>query len=512
MELSRTKKAKLNICFSLLRQGVALICGLIVPRLLIGSFGSEAYGATASIISFLSYITLLDSGVGAVARSVLYKALAEKSAEKISRILAESRRFFRRIGYVFILYVLFLACTFSRISGKAVFDFGFTFFLVIVISFSTFAEYFIGYSYSLLLQADQMSFIQSAILAAGTALNTLAVVLLLRLGANLLLVKLASGVIFALRPMALALYARRHYPIQTCTADGEPMLKQKWTALGQHIAWTLHNNTDVAVLTVFSRLSLVSVYSVYQMVIKEIQDLTCAFTADMEAVFGNMLAKGEGEKLDRTFGYYETLLSLLGITLFSATAALIVPFVRVYTRGIQDENYIFPAFALILTLSSLLYCLREPYSAMVIAAGQFRETRFAAYGETLVNIGLSVILVSRLGLLGVAVGTLAATAFRFVYYVFYLSRRILHRPVGLFLKRLLLNSFSSALSILSAKAFLSKVEPKGYLAWISYAIPVTLFCGLISFLMNFAFYHRDLQEILQRGFHRFSAARAPKTK
>ena len=100
---------------------------------------------------------------------------------------------------------------------------------------------------------------------------------------------------------------------------------------------------------------------------------------------------------------------------------MLVPFVSVYTRGINDANYIVPRFSLLLVISSLVFCLRFPYHSMIIAAGKFKETRWAAFGEAFINIILSIILVMKYGLTGVAVGTVTAILFRFLYYVYYLG-------------------------------------------------------------------------------------------
>ena len=78
---NRKIRAKKNILTSLVSQLVVLVCGIVVPRLMIGEFGSEAYGATTSITQFLAYITLLEGGIGGVARAVLYKPLAQKDME-----------------------------------------------------------------------------------------------------------------------------------------------------------------------------------------------------------------------------------------------------------------------------------------------------------------------------------------------------------------------------------------------------------------------------------------------
>ena len=66
----RSKKAVKNIVTSLLQQLVSIICGLIVPRAIIGAFGSNVNGLIASITQFLGYITLLEVGIGPVIKSV----------------------------------------------------------------------------------------------------------------------------------------------------------------------------------------------------------------------------------------------------------------------------------------------------------------------------------------------------------------------------------------------------------------------------------------------------------
>lgn len=95
--MNRESKARLNIYISLLGQAVVLVCGLIVPRFFLEAFGSEAYGAIASISQFLSYITLLEGGIGGVARASLYKPLAEKNYVTVSKVICEIKRFFKAI-------------------------------------------------------------------------------------------------------------------------------------------------------------------------------------------------------------------------------------------------------------------------------------------------------------------------------------------------------------------------------------------------------------------------------
>lgn len=499
MSNSRQSKAKKNIFTSLFSQVVVLTCGIIVPRMMIGAFGSEAYGATASITQFLAYITLLEGGVGGVARAALYKPLALNDSGTISAIMKEIERFFRVIALIFAGYVLVLACCFKTISQIDCMDWISTFVLVVVISISTFGQYFIGLSNSILLQAAQKTYIPNALTIGATVLNAIFTIVLIQLGCNLIVVKLVSSLIFFMRPVVLWVYVKRYHTLnRSQSQDKKTYLTQKWTGLGQHIAFFLHSNTDIVVLTVLADLRTVAVYSVYNMIISHIQSLAISFSSGMEAVFGDMLARDEKKQLHETFRTYETILSVVTIVLFSVATVLIIPFVRLYTSGVTDVNYIHPLFAFLMILTAITFCLRLPYHAMIIAAGHFKQTRLAAYGEAVINIVLSLILVYEYGLIGVALATLAATWFRFVYYIVYLSKNIFDREVKLFIKRFGINILALVGSCLSGYGVVSFVSMDNYWLWAICGGVSVIVVGAVTLGLNFVFFKKDCRLLIKK--------------
>ena len=66
---------------------------------------------------------------------------------------------------------------------------------------------------------------------------------------------------------------------------------------------------------------------------------------------------------------------------------------------------------------------------MVLAAGHYKQTQWSAIIEAAVNIAVSVVLVFKFGLTGVAIGTLAAMVYRTAYLARYLSRNIICRSI-----------------------------------------------------------------------------------
>ena len=490
----RSKKALANIIASLALQFVTIICGLITPRLIIETFGSSANGVVSSVSQFLGYIFLLESGIGGVVQAALYKPLANHDVQTISGIVKATERFFRIIAIIFIGYLCVVAMVYPLIVNKE-FEYFFTFTLVLIIGASTFVQYYFGMAYQIVLQADQRGYTTAILRIFTTIINTILVIILIKLGANIHIVKLGSVAIYIFRPILINTYVVKKYKIMKNCAINNNAIKQRWDGLGHHIAYFLHNNTDIVVLTLFANVKEVSVYSVYFMVVAGIAKLTSTFSSGLEAAFGNMIAKNETDVLNRNFRIYEFVSYTITTILFTSTALLIIPFVSVYTKGITDANYDRPLFAYVLTAAEAIYCVRFPYHSVVIAAGHFKQTRNGAFAEAFINIILSVVLVNFLGVAGVAIGTLCAMLFRTIQYAVYLSKHILKRSIMLFVKRNLISAMAVFIIILIVK-FLPTGNIHSYGAWCRYAVIVTPIAITVTFMMNAIFYGGNFKDIL----------------
>lgn len=490
----RSKKAILNIITSLFLQATVLLCGFIVPKLIITNFGSNVNGLVSSITQFLAYITLLEAGMGPVVKSALYGPIAKKDKKQIENILKAAEKFFRVIAAIFIVYLIVLSFVYPLIV-KAEFDFMYTMSLVVIISISTLAEYYFGMTYKLYLQAEQKTYITSIIQMVGYMLNTLAIIVLVKCNASIQIVKLASSIIFVLRPIVQNIYVKKKYNINLKDADKNYQLKQKWDGLAQHIAAVVHNNTDITILTIFTKIAEVSVYSVYYLVVKGINSIIQAFTGGIDASFGDMIVKGEKEQLNKSFKTYELFYYTITTIAYICTVILIIPFVEVYTFGITDANYIRPVFAILLVLAEFVWAIRLPYSSITLAAGHFKETRKGAWVEAITNIAISLILVWKFGIVGVAIGTLVAMLIRTVEFVYHTNKYILERKQSESTIR-----FGIIAIQLMVVALLSKLLPTyeftNYLIWIKYACMVLILTLIVVLPINLFVYKKDVKDLL----------------
>ena len=476
MKFPRFNEEKLNIYTALFNQIITIVCGIFLPRILIGSFGSEAYGISVSIAQFLSYITLLEGGIGGVARAELYGPLAKKDADATGAVYYAIKRFFNHVAAIFVVYSLGLGLVYYSLAHVKIFTRTYVFMLVVVISLATLAKYVGGLTNLILIVASKKQYINNLIMAATTLINVIAVALLVYWGCDLIWVKLGSSLIFIVRPILYSIYVKKNYCLPA-KVKKRTILEQKWTGIGQHIAYFLHKNTDVVLLTLLADLRLVAVYSVYNMIISNIRSLTESFSSGMEAVFGELLAKGEFAALQKAFQKYKVLLSAASLILFCCTGILIVPFVKLYTNGITDADYIQPVFAIVLLLAEAINCLALPCSCLTVAANHLKQSKWGAYCEAIINIVVSLLLIQWNPLIGVALGTLVATAFRGLYYMVYSSKHILCCPIFPQILTFLGNICLLCLAIVGGGKLIMSVQMSSFFQWIK--------CGVAVFISVF---------------------------
>ncbi len=486
--MNRTKKLAYNTVFSLIFQITSIFCGFILPRFILKYFGSDVNGLVNSISQFLGIISFLELGMGAVVQSSLYKPLTEKNNELISKIYASAYKFFRKLALILLVYIIVLCAAYPFI--KRQFGWVYTAALIAAMSISLFSQYYFGIVDRLLLTADQKGFIQYTSQTLTLVLNTVACVVLIKLGAGIHIVKLTTSVIFLFRPLFLHWYVKKHYVIDRKIKYDEEPIRQKWNGAAQHLSAVVLDGTDQIVLTLFASFADVSVYSVYHLVIYGVKNLFMSMTNGIQALIGELWAKQDREALNSTFRYTEWLIHTGTVFIFGCTAVLVLPFVKVYTLGIEDADYAQPLFAFLITAAHAGHCLRLPYSIMILAAGHYKQTQRCYIIASFLNIALSIAAVKWFGLIGVAIGTLAAMLYQTVRMAVYCSKNLLNRPVSAFLKQLITDVvIFAAVYFVSFRLTMGNTD---YFSWTVLAVKVCIISAIITAAVNFVLYRKNM--------------------
>lgn len=475
------KKLYLNNVISLIYQLTSIAIGLILPRLLLDNYGSAINGYVSSITKMLGFISIMDLGVGSVVQAALYKPLSERNKKQISTIYNASRKYFRIIAYILIIYIIVL-CIYYSIDNANDFSALFSITLVLVISLSSFAQYYFGISNSLLLNADQRIYIVTSINLITLVLNAIISIILMLNNVNIQFVKLAASMVYVCRPILLSIYVKKNYKIAIDHNISLGVLKNKWSGMAQHISTVLTGSIDYIVLTIFSTLTSISVYSVYVLPLNSIRDMISAVCSGYKSFFGKLIAENNMELLNREFDRFETIIHCVVVFIYTCSAKLLVSFVILYTNGVNDANYINYLFAYLISFAYALFALRTPYTTVIFAAGHFKETQKYCIVESVLNIVISVALVIKFDIVGVAIGTCVSVLYRLIVSEKYLHKNILNRNVRKFLKHIIADLLS-IIFFWEIGQFII-INEVSIFSWCIYAIKISIVMILIVFIIH----------------------------
>lgn len=483
-----------NTLGSILFQITTIICGFVVPRLILKSYGSDINGLVNSIAQFLAVISLLEFGVGSVVQSALYKPLAIKSKVDISSIISSANNFFRRLAQILVVYVFVLIAIYPNLVNDS-FSWMYTALLILAISISSFAQYYFGVVDRLLLTSDQRGYIQYNAQTITLIINTIACYVLIDFGYSIHIVKLTTSIIYLIRPIYLRWYVNKYYDIdRDINYIGEP-IKQKWNGVAQHLAAVALDGTALIILTTFDNLKSVSIYSTYFLVVSGIKQLFIASTNGIQAIMGNLWAKQELEELKKFFIWTEWSLHNLIVFLFGCTLTLIVPFVMIYTSGVSDAQYYQPLFAMFLVIAHSLHCFRLPYNIMILACGHYKQTQNCYIIAMILNLVISIGLVYCFGLVGIACGAFLSLLYQVLWMAFYNCEALKIVKWKNFTKQIIVDILMYFIGIYSCN--LLNINCKNYTDWAITAITVAFVWGTIILVVNFIAY-KDRVIMLKR--------------
>lgn len=466
--MSIVGKTSVNTIATVSLQVVTLLCGFLIPWLIIRYFGSEINGLVSSLTQFLSYINIVEGGVGAVVLSNLYRPLATGDLAKASAVVRTTEAFFKKLAAVFLVYEIVLAVVYPLLVRTS-FSWVYVSSLTLILGISTFVQYYFALTWRLFLQADKKMFV--SVLAQGTAivLNLGLTIVAIAILPEIHFVKFLSGLAFLMQPIILNRYMRHHYCLRDDVDPDPDLLKQRWDGFGINLAAMVHATTATIVLTFTASLEIVSVFSVYMLVANGLKSLITSISAGITPSIGHYYGKDDVAGCTRLFEKYELLMFYASFLCFTIAAFSITPFAMLYTNGTDNGIYYQPVLGYVLMLAECLFCIRDPYVNMAYTAGHFKQVSKYAYIEAALNIVLSVVLGLLWGIDGVAIALLVSIAYRTIAQVLYLRRSILSRSPRTFCVRLIAFAVSCAITAMVSLTCIASCD-NTLLGWIIYTL------------------------------------------
>lgn len=456
-------------------------------------YGSEINGLVTSLTQFINYFMLVEAGLASAAVYALYKPLADKNIEEINGVLSAAKKFYNQSGWIFLSLVIILSITYPLFVHVEILSPLEVRILVMILGMTGVLDFFTLSKYRVLLTAAQKVSVISFASIIHLLLNTLITVILARFRANIIVLKAVALTAIIVRSFILYLYVDKHYSFIRFDANpNTAALNKRWSALYLQILGVIHTGAPVIIATIFTTLKAVSVYSIYNMVIAGLSGLLSIFTSGLSSSFGDVIARGENKVLKQSSEEFETVYYMVITWTYTCAAALIMPFIKIYTSGITDVEYYNPVLGLLFVLNGLLYNIKTPQGMLVISAGMFHETRIQTTIQGLIAVVGGIIFVQFWGLEGILLATCLSNLYRDIEIIYFVPKRITFRPIIPTVKRVL-RIFVCILLVLVTYVIID-IPVTGVASWFVHAIVLGICSAIVILGINILFDRKILRD------------------
>ena len=476
------RKLSFNMLTGAVYRVLTVLTGLAVQRYVLAAYGSDMNGVTASIGQILSYLVLLEAGIGAATVSSLHKPLKDGDLGKASALLTESGMMYRKAGLIF-LGLLALASAILPIITLGELAPLTVALLTLLSGLGTVISYLFVGKFTPLLTADGRIGVIYTVDSVTALISCGARILLMRSGADIVAVQAVIPICAAFRALAVALYVKKRYSrIKYGTASAGELKTTRRSAMTHQVVGLLVNHTDITLLTLLSTLKNVSLYSVYHYIYSSITTLLEGTVGQaMIGHLGRRAAEGQ-ESFNRSFAAFEAVYNAVLYLLLSVALVLTLPFVSVYTAGVNDISYTVPMLAVLFCICAFMNLIRLPSIVAVNVYGLFKDTEKSAVIECVINLGLSLVLFPFLGIYGLLLGTVAAYLFRTQD-----SIRFVYKKCGLSYKALIkanVGNVISAVAVILLFFVFFPITAASVSEWLIKATVVTAISAVLFLVTN----------------------------
>ena len=503
MVSEKTKKIRSNLFFGFFNQILIFDIGLIVPRLILVSYGSEVNGLLSTVVQIFTYVGLLEAGIGNASLNALYKPITEKDQYSISDIFSATQKYYRKVTaiYAFCIVavsVIYPLCIDTSLSYLQV---------ALVIFFQGLSgalTFFFVAAYKQVLMADGKNYIVSNISLIIYILSSLTKIVLMYYGIDVVILQLGYCVVHCVQILMFVYIMKKKYPwLKKHRDPNMSALSQRNAFLVHEISGTVFSSTDAFVLSTFCSLMVTSVYSVYNMVFVALNSLINSVNGGLHYLLGHSYAKNDGS-YEKVHDGYDSVYMAFVFAIFTVAYVLICPFVKLYTMDITDIEYIDYRLPILFVLIQLLSCGRATSARLITISGHAKATQVRSLVEAGINLTVSIVLVNIIGIYGVLFGTVVALLYRANDIIIYANKKILKRSPLKTYSKLVLNFAIFALFYLLEYVFRGNLISYCN-SYVKFFILGAIFC-IISFVVYFGMtfvFDRHIRTITIKKMRKF---------
>lgn len=486
---SRTINVIKNSFFGVVNKFGVLILQFVCRTIFIRILGSEYLGLNGLFTNILTILSFAELGLGNAIVYNMYKPLANKDTEEVSRLLKLYRKCYNLIA-LFIFGAGMLCIPFlGNLIGKAPNIKESIYLIYILFLLQSITSYFLTYRRSLI-SADQRDYLCSnADLFSEIIASILKIFVLLFLKNYILFLLIqisrnliANGFLF--------IQSKKMYPdidedaVSELSSDKKKSIfKNVRDLMLYKISSTINTGTDNIIITKLVNLSTVGIASNYSLLIGAVNQILLKIMTSFTAGIGNLNAKDSVENREKVF----YILTFIVTWIYGFCGIMLVVFLNPFVKFWIGAKYVLsPVVVLALMLEFYISGIQYAGYNYAITTGLFKKAKWGAFSSSILNIILSIILGYKWGIFGIFLATglsrLCSQTWLDPYLVFKYEFKKSSKP---YFQKMIRNFIFVVGNLTVCYLIFSSVVKVNLISIILWAVVCCVLCNVIFILLFF---------------------------
>ncbi|WP_430509945.1 lipopolysaccharide biosynthesis protein [Gottfriedia solisilvae] len=414
----RIQNSLKNMLFGLSGQIISAVMGFIVRTAFVYTLGIEYLGVDGLFTSILIMLSLANLGFDTAMIYSLYRPLAENDTYKVQALMNLYQKAYRLIGIIVLIIGLSLLpfLPYLMNGDTTINNINIIYILFLLNSVSS---YYFVYKQSIII-ADQRNHIISKMHSIFTILSNLIQILVLLTTENFIVVLSAQIAFRIIENIYIANKANKLYPYikgknnaQLSTNDKKLFFENLYALLLYRISGVVINGSGNIIMSVFIGIASVGVYSNYLLILNTLNTFLSHLFYSVTASIGNLNVKESEEKKYFIFKVLQFtnfwIYGFCAICLWS----LVNPFIDLWI----GKQYVFDQYIVLAIIVNFFTTgMQNASTTFRDTTGLFKKGKYRPIVAAIINIGVSIILVQKIGIVGVLLGSVISRLCTYFWY------------------------------------------------------------------------------------------------
>lgn len=411
MNESRIQKSLLNARVNFIFYFITLFLSFFSRKIFLNTLGPDFIGLTGTLTNILGMLSIAELGIGTSISFHLYKPIREENFEKITEFMSLFGWFYRIVGAFILVASIIVSLFFPLIFAKTNIDFPLIYVCFYSLLGSSLIGYFINYR-QILLSADQRGYVVSVYLQGANVVKTIVQMLLCSYFLNYYL---WVGIEFAFAVIACIILNWKiniTYPWLHSDPQKGKLYYKKYPSIMASVKQIfvhrmkdfLLNQSDQILVFAFVSLKYVAYYGNYTLLTLKITALFRSVMGSADAGIGNLVAENNKRKCVQVFWELMSMRYWLSGIILSILYFTIPPFIELWL----GKEYLLSKWVLILILLNMYISMtRTVIDSFNHSYGLYADV-WSAWTEGIINLTVTIIVASQMGLVGILLGKIAS--------------------------------------------------------------------------------------------------------